>query len=160
MTEDPILRERIAYHEAGHAVACYLQEIPFRYVSIIPTRRNLGKLKASQLPSFVWVNLGKGEHLVPEASLSLDHHMIMRLAGPMAEILIYGDMLDQEGKGDIATVAELYPDEEIVRYYCDRAKEMLEPYRHYLEAIKTALLERDRLTGHEVKALLRRTWAS
>lgn len=46
--------ERLAHHEAGHAVACYLVRLPFSQVSIVadPSKNSLGHVTPQFWPGF------------------------------------------------------------------------------------------------------------
>ena len=76
-------KERIAYHEGGHAVLAYVLEHadPVHKVTILPTGMALGV--TMQLPV-------EERHIYPRAHI--EDSLCVRMGGRVAEMLIYGDL--------------------------------------------------------------------
>jgi cell division protease FtsH len=76
-------KERIAYHEGGHAVLAYVLENadPVHKVTILPTGMALGV--THQLPM-------EERHIHPRAYI--EDSLCVRMGGRVAELLVYGDL--------------------------------------------------------------------
>ncbi|HEX3946370.1 MAG TPA: ATP-dependent zinc metalloprotease FtsH [Acidimicrobiales bacterium] len=76
-------KERVAYHEGGHAVLAYVLEHadPVHKVTILPTGMALGV--TMQLPM-------EERHIHPR--VAIEDSLCVRMGGRVAELLIYGDL--------------------------------------------------------------------
>lgn len=76
-------KERVAYHEGGHAVLAYVLEFadPVHKVTILPTGMALGV--THQLPM-------EERHIYPRRHI--EDSLCVRMGGRAAEIIIYGDL--------------------------------------------------------------------
>jgi cell division protease FtsH len=76
-------KERVAFHEAGHAVLAYVLDYsdPVHKVTILPTGMALGVTQ--QLPE-------RDRHLYPREYI--EDTLVVRMGGRVAELLIYGDL--------------------------------------------------------------------
>ena len=76
-------KERVAYHEGGHAVLAYLlpSADPVHKVTILPTGMALGVTQ--QLPL-------EERHIYPREYI--EHSLAVRMGGRCAELIIYGDL--------------------------------------------------------------------
>jgi cell division protease FtsH len=76
-------KERVAYHEGGHAVLAYVLDNadPVHKVTILPTGMALGVTQ--QLPL-------EERHIYPKEYI--DDSLVVRMGGRVAEMLIYGDL--------------------------------------------------------------------
>lgn len=76
-------KERVAYHEGGHAVLAYVLDNsdPVHKVTILPTGMALGVTQ--QLPL-------EERHIYPKEYI--DDSLVVRMGGRVAELLIYGDL--------------------------------------------------------------------
>jgi cell division protease FtsH len=76
-------KERIAYHEGGHAVLAYVLELadPVHKVTILPTGMALGV--THQLPM-------EERHIHPRQYI--EDALCVRMGGRVAELLVYGDL--------------------------------------------------------------------
>ncbi len=76
-------KERVAYHEGGHAVLAYVLKYsdPVHKVSILPTGMALGVTQ--QLPM-------EERHLYPKEYI--EDSLVVRMGGRVAELLVYGDL--------------------------------------------------------------------
>jgi cell division protease FtsH len=76
-------KERVAYHEAGHAVLAYVLENadPVHKVTILPTGLALGVTQ--QLPM-------EERHIYPRKYI--EDSLAVRMGGRVAELLVYGDL--------------------------------------------------------------------
>jgi len=76
-------RERVAYHESGHALLAYVLDKtdPLHKITIIPRGMALGVTMT--LPE-------EDRHIV--ARQYLEDSLCMRMGGRVAELLVYGDL--------------------------------------------------------------------
>lgn len=76
-------KERIAFHEGGHAVLAYVLKYsdPVHKVTILPTGMALGVTQ--QLPA-------EERHIYPREYI--EDSLVVRMGGRVAELLIYGDL--------------------------------------------------------------------
>jgi cell division protease FtsH len=76
-------KERIAFHEGGHAVLAYVLKYsdPVHKVTILPTGMALGVTQ--QLPL-------EERHIYPKEYI--EDSLVVRLGGRVAELLVYGDL--------------------------------------------------------------------
>ncbi|MCK4177433.1 ATP-dependent zinc metalloprotease FtsH [Aciditerrimonas ferrireducens] len=76
-------KERVAYHEGGHAVLAYVLEHadPVHKVTILPTGMALGVTQ--QLPS-------EERHIYPREVI--EDSLVVRMGGRAAELIVYGDL--------------------------------------------------------------------
>lgn len=137
-------RETSAYHEAGHAVACWVLGMEIESVDIH------FEADTQQAGCCSWVSQYK----------RLDEdRLLLALAGPAAEmrrfphrrwflVLYHPDMAVArdiiENSGDCHSIDE----------WLRRAQKMIRENWQRVEAIATALLRHDELTGVEVKNVL------
>ena len=185
-----LTRERTAYHEAGHAVVGVLLRWAIKEVSIVPAYGMLGHVRhprsavdywsveeiasrrsrsgMSDLASLVESPLEKPTHSrLRRTRACVD--IAVRLAGVQAEKLFTGRW-NERGAGfdrfqvldlarQLATDLSTTPNRIIV---CEgvRASRLLTANWRCVEAVASALLEHDRLTGREVRAIVKRAWRS
>ncbi len=76
-------KERVAYHEAGHAVLAYVlaEADPLHKVTILPTGMALGVTQ--QLPL-------EERHIYSKSSI--EDRLAVRMGGRVAELIVYGDL--------------------------------------------------------------------
>ncbi len=79
----PEEKERVAYHEGGHAVLAYVLKYsdPVHKVTILPTGMALGVTQ--QLPF-------QERHIYPKEYI--EDSLVVRMGGRVAELLVYGDL--------------------------------------------------------------------
>ncbi len=183
-------KERVAYHEGGHALLAYVlpNADPVHKVTILPTGMALGVTQ--QLPL-------EERHIYPRDYI--EDSLAVRMGGRVAEMVIYGD-LSTGANNDLVGNTELarkmvrewgmsdrvgpmawgsqgavflgedlmhtrdYSDEtsrvideevgRILREQEQRATEYIERHRGGLEAVATALLEKETINGDEVARLV------
>ncbi len=183
-------KERVAYHEGGHAVLAYYlpHADPLHKVTILPTGMALGVTQ--QLPM-------EERHIYPREYI--EDSLAVRMGGRVAELLVYGDlstganndlvgntelarkmvrewgMSDRVGpmawgsqgmvflgedlmhSRDYSEDTSRVIDEEVARILREqeeRATEYLTKLRPGLDAVASALLERETLAGSEVGELV------
>jgi len=183
-------KERVAYHEAGHAVLAQLlpNADPVHKVTILPTGMALGVTQ--QLPV-------EERHIYPREYI--EDSLAVRMGGRVAELIVYGSlstganndlvgntelarkmvrewgMSDRVGpmawgsQGQVFLGEDLmhtrdYSDEtsrvideeveRILRQAEEHASEVLRANRAGLEAVASALLEKETVDGAEIKRLL------
>ena len=146
--------ESTAYHEAGHAVIHYLEDIPMEYVTIIPTEECLGQVKCE-----IDIN-----EVVDSGREKCEAEIMAVYAGGLAVKIAKGARYnkgvstDNRIAQDIAM--EICSDKEIntfLRWLYIRTEEVLKMNWYMVEAIAKALLKKKQLSGDEVKEIIRRT---
>jgi cell division protease FtsH len=166
-------KERIAYHEGGHAVLAYVLEDadPVHKVTILPTGMALGV--THQLPM-------EERHI--HSRQYIEDSLCVRMGGRCAELLVYGDlstgaandlvgntelarkMVREWGLGEDLMHTRDYSEdtskiiddevERILRKEEQRAMEVLSKHRGGLNAIARALLDNEIIDGAEVGRLV------
>ena len=160
-------RERVAYHEAGHAVMCYELHLPFKRVSIVPDAESAGRVHPHDPPP--------GFRPDCETDLRTEqrikHQVMALLAGSLAENLAArpGPQRWAEGDSDNALSFATYvtgSGEEAsayVRWLWERTKLYLSRPWVWAEvkALVAALLEHDDLSGPRARRVIKeglRAW--
>jgi hypothetical protein len=153
-------QERTAYHEAGHAVMAYLEQIAISHASIIENEESFGRvvLKSVVGPSFEF-------DLSWRNRKSIEKHCKVYLAGSIAERLARGRANWRGAHGDRSALANLiqyvYAQEEVVKAYVDYLSALtaseLKNERTWraVTAVAKELLERGRLGGRTVRRIVR-----
>lgn len=141
--------EITAYHEAGHAVACYVLKHVFEKVSIIPGEGFLGKLYANGIPEDFNID-SPGP---AETQLAYDHFIIC-WAGFYSEYRFTGkynwcgSMSDRSKANAFAALLDRPAKE------CEEeAKELIYSNWKKVEAVAQALLESQTLTAQQVQEI-------
>lgn len=176
----PETRERVALHEAGHALVAFrLEAGVVEGVTILPRSRALGLTLLTQ-------DEGQNQLLT---SQDLLNHVCVLLGGREAERLVYSDpssgarddlekasgitlaMVSQFGMGDGPTrpfnldavppaarqmeIGKLLPEAAAILQRCEkRTNDLLQEDLPLLLALRSALLERETLDRQEVEAIL------
>ena len=158
--------ERVAYHEAGHAVAGFLLRRSFAYVTIESAADSLGHCDFAPLDSLLGQIIdGAGDHAIAE----LRRGLITVLAGPAAEERFAGpyDLAgedDTEQAVDLASVIAATPNEAraLAEAAFDEARGLWSIAAQWaaVAALAAALLERNRLSYEEARALVAVTLAN
>jgi Peptidase family M41 len=155
---------RVAYHEAGHAVAAYVLRLPMREVSIIEEADSLGHMEHAPTPWFqpdVWYGDDRRtEHRI-------EARIICALAGPAAEAR-WGGRRNRVGAGqdernalDLADYVAGDPTGEGARLYVawlrHRAEGLVrrELYWAAVEALAAELLARRRVGARRARAIIK-----
>jgi hypothetical protein len=153
-------KHSIAIHEAGHAVAAILHDIPFEHVTIVPTDEYNGCVRMEQPPA---------EYIAEEtkdspASLDYWHRrLIATMAGPAAtkKLHPYGDWhrhawADVDVAGDIFERIHERFDEAVIqahlKYIKALAASFVENNWKEIEAVAAALIEHGTLSGDQVRS--------
>jgi hypothetical protein len=84
-------RKRVAYHEAGHAVACVLLRIPVVRVTIRPDRRGLGAVRWGDVTRMRIPGM-RGVSGVARVRAIRERLAVMALAGPAAQGILVGHL--------------------------------------------------------------------
>src|SRR5262249_57171235 len=117
-------RERIAYHEAGHAVVVYRLGIEVKFATILPEHHSAGHVTHGNL---FCGGLGSDR-------TTLERAIKICLAGPMAEALFYPRYRRQRGSKDYVCAFGLarylagWGAKEIIRYQERETKKLLNLY--------------------------------
>jgi ATP-dependent Zn protease len=178
-------RVDVAYHEAGHAVACYVLRRPMERVSIVPKGRTLGYCQPS-----LWRRSALGLRLealafardgldlaaaLTRSSRAYEIHAqartyasaITALAGELAAARVTGRYNDVCASGDLAQARALLASisddlDELREAWQDaltRAQAIVRDYWPAVEAVAAALLRRRELTGVEAGEIVARVLA-
>jgi ATP-dependent Zn protease len=143
----------VAYHEAGHAVVAYRLQAEIRYVTIVPDHWCAGHFTHNDL--FCARGLGSDR-------ANLERAIQISLAGPLAQARFHRrSYRRRHGRQDYdcATGLARYlagsaGEREFLRYQERYTKVLVDHYWSDIERIARALLERDELSGTEVKNII------
>lgn len=104
----PSQLERIAYHEAGHAVAAFETGVSIRRVTIVPGREYRGRVFQRALSKSFREKVSAGPQT--RERIRLENLIIVRYAGAMAEKVAFGRVdrwvgknSDMNGSADLLT---------------------------------------------------------
>ncbi|WP_079599702.1 hypothetical protein [Bradyrhizobium erythrophlei] len=130
----------MAIHEAGHAVAAILHDIPLKHVTIVPTAADAsggpydGHVKLKPVPA----RYNYGGFKDSPASLDFWHRrLIMILAGPAAHKKLHPHAhWFGYARGDIGAASEIIRD----IHQCD-ASPVTRAHYKYIEVLATACIE-------------------
>jgi hypothetical protein len=150
---------RTAYHEAGHAVASFLTGAAIQAVSIVPEGDDLGSVTHRPFPKWFQPDVegdARHRHLI-------ERRIVVLFAGKEAERRYSGRVSPGVAASDYRTAVNLatyVADGEQTGPFCEwlrvRAKCLVT--MHYwplVEAVAAELLKRRRLTGKQVREIIR-----
>ena len=152
---------RMAYHEAGHALAA----MHFTHFSSIGIERQVKRYGRIFTQRQGWLHPVRGE------TVSLENYILFHLAGPMAEELCpYGPgphfyhTSANDRESVCVTLSEIgfvEGEEDTNDYMAEcraRVKNMLKTHWPEIVALAKALLERKRLTGAQAEKIAAKVW--
>lgn len=152
-----------AYHEAGHAVAAHFLELPLRRATIVPNEEEgtAGHVLYRPLPQRLREALAYGRP-TPAQRVRAENQVISAFAGPIAERRYYGRRNLVGASSDYQQIADFLfalsaSDDEVTAYANwleQRAISLIETRWRAVEAVATALLERQTLSGSEVQGVI------
>ena len=156
--------EGVAFHEAGHAVACVWFEASLRVVTIAPKGEALGCVEHSFVEALAGYEDNRGR---------LEANALISLAGPACEVRSLGQgravvWSDEGYLHDVQAAHEclygLCAHEDEARAYfqwmAERAKSLvaLPRFVSASNALAEALITHRTLTGEEAREVIRRAW--
>jgi len=152
--------ERVALHEAGHAVAHHVLGIAFDVVTVVPSddAGTLGHVTTNTGASNL-IQLNYGSRNREIAALARDH-IICTLAGMAAEDVLLGNIYEAGCRRDVeqAMIDSQYRSRVPHAYFGKRktdARKLIRENTSAVRAVAAALLERQSLTWCEVEAVFR-----
>lgn len=157
--------EQTAWHEAGHAVIAFFHDLPVRYATIRPREDSLGHVMPGNHPKWMQPDV----EIPPRTEARIRKTIEKLLAGREAAWLVTGRYNNVGASGDdrqaFNLATHLCDDDEAAAYLAwvrIRARNMVRrPHvRVSIEAVAQALLARKRLSGNEIKAVIREAISS
>lgn len=178
MPHNPVVLERIAYHEAGHTVAAeILEEGSIDLVSVRKNTGSVGGFTAYHNPDDYWIS-----------KTHMENRVIAILAGKAATEIVFGDV-DTGANDDLHRAFDIV--QRFTDHYCSygfgywedrdsspnrlfrredritadmeiyyaRAKRIMLDNRAFLEKIAERLQEKDTLVSSEIRAIREKTAA-
>jgi ATP-dependent Zn protease len=146
-------RRSIAYHEAGHAVVAYRLGIEVEHVTIVPDHDSRGHFVHADL--FCAPGCGSDR-------ANLERAIKISLAGPLAQARLLrrldrrrGGRQDYDCASGLARyLAGSAGEREFLRYQERRTHALVDHFWNEIELVAQALIERDQLSGAEVKDII------
>jgi ATP-dependent Zn protease len=149
-------RRSTAYHEAGHTVVAYRLGVKIEHVSIVPDHDSRGHFAHG----YLFCARGHGSDRA-----NLERAIKICLAGPLAQAQFHRRSYRRHGRHDYdcATGLARYlagsaGEREFLRYQERQTKSLVEHLWNEIDAVAQALLERDHLSGTEVKGVIAARW--
>lgn len=168
MTDD-LSNQAIAFHEAGHAVACIVKDVGVDSVTIKPGADSYGSCIHPSVMGFEFTN-------VPERRRIARDCIIIAFSGVPAERLISPDAPDTHGSGDeenanwLSREFHVFPrrmqnvGDEYHEEYLDRlrneARRLVKRERRAIEAVARELLAKTTINGQRVESIVQKIRSS
>ncbi len=161
MAPHPPKLATVAYHEAGHAVACFYLGRRVDRVTIVPRDGSLGHVSGRALPRSVERS---GELDTRRERQAAEDAIIATLAGPIAEARFKGRRNHVGASSDdhqaVNLAFRLWSAPAVATAYLDflgaRAQELIDVLWYLVDSLAAELLERRTLSGVETHRTLRR----
>jgi len=158
-------RRRTAYHEAGHAVMCYLSGTrELLGATVIPKDGDHGAVQFGEVPAAVVKEIESLEPS-PQSANWLEQEVLFLLSGMVAEEIEFGDYFKGGVQVDIDAATErafLFCDgdsPEAISSFLDRkrgdAEAILRRNWKAVRAVATALCERGTVSASELTAIVK-----
>jgi hypothetical protein len=162
----PSKLERTAFHEAGHAVASHMLDLPIREVNVIAEGGRLGVCKGYKCPSFSPDIDGYDNGIAaPKSLVRIDREIVVLLAGHEAERRYSGRRNHVGARSDNRAAIDLAyyrcgSDAEAqayLRWLAIRTADLLarEVVRRAVELVASRLLADHKVKGRDVVACYR-----
>lgn len=155
--------ERLAYHEAGHAVAAYLMNLRFKTVSIISKETGFERCHFTKWPK----NYYQERNRSPKSRNLIEKEVTTVVAGHLSERMLAGET-EPIGEHHDVTMAQKLLDslcgsteetDAYLRWQWVRTKNMLRLPLNWMmvEALATALIERRELSEESARSIFQET---
>jgi hypothetical protein len=157
-------RERISYHEAGHAVAAFVMRMRFTHLSIIPDEDSIGHTMTSKLrdfqPDVARTRAGRDRY---------ERYAMVSLAGLVAERMRVGRVRYRTNHPDVVQAFELCgntcsSDEETgacINWLWERTGNLMKSERQWaaVEALAKQLRVRRYIGEREARQIIRQAFS-
>lgn len=151
-----------AYHEAGHAVAAYFENIKVKQATIVPDDDFFGMVTHQQIQKHIRDALEFGS-ITPTKRARTESFIIVSLAGSIAEQKHRGRSnyvgSAQDRHDAVELVSRLSGSEEEANAYLKwlhvRAANLIKIHWWAVDAVAKALLDSETLTGDELQQVIR-----
>lgn len=168
----PVILERLAYHEAGHAVIAELLEPgSVNFVSVRPHGGNVGGFTSYYQPEEYWFCASMMENRVRsllggraateirfselDVGAGSDLNRAFRIVGRLTDDYCaqgFGNYTSGENSDGLLARRDVCVASEIDRYYKE-TKKLLTDNRAFLDGVAHALMKKDVLTAAEIEAI-------
>ena len=166
--------EKIAIHEAGHAVAHVVLGVDFDYATIEPDGDSAGRVAYTR-PHYIVESWNDGERDDPRLRIHIENELIITLCGPAAQRIKFprshhnntitlsnGEKVLARGTDHsqvTRTIFDLFgPNDQVrwkyERYIAARAHALVEANWNDIEAVANALLKDRRLSEADVRRVM------
>jgi ATP-dependent Zn protease len=159
------LLKRVAYHEAGHAVAAIEFRRAFKSVTVIPGANSLGHVLMHRIPQSVIDDHEGGSGNLVDRFVEKD--LLVSLAGPAAECEFFGRFDHRGASGDYRNCEDMalhiYDDVTAGKYIAflfSRARAFVRRANVWIriEAVAEALIVHKTLSARKVRGICFEAW--
>jgi hypothetical protein len=165
--------ERVAHHEAGHAVACVWLGLPFRWVSIKPKGDSQGRVSGPSPLARLLEKHEDGDALTPREWVRVENEVVSFCAGSAAEaeylrrnnlvsienLAVLVEVGEPDRSMNVGIATRLHGDDPDVAhawltYLRLRAVSLVRWHWTHVEHVAEALVNRRTLSAKDVRAVI------
>jgi len=157
-------RERISYHEAGHAVAAFLLRMRFTHLSIIPDEDSIGHTMTSKLRDFQ-PDVGRSR----AGRYRYERYAMVSLAGLVAERMKVGRVRYRTNHPDVVQAFELCSNtcgseeetQACANWLWERTRNLMKSERHWaaVKALAKELRVRRYIGEREARRIIKEAFS-